>query len=121
MPSVTYLSPEQVRRYSSVPDDKECDELLQEMRHTTNEEWLIEVRTVSQRPSPMDRFLRRVRPSIRVYTLYVDCHGEWQIINCVMPGGRGSVFTGGPATREAVMNYMLGHIAGVFAERRWRG
>lgn len=111
MPAVTYLSDHVVKQGRTVPNDKDCDELLQELRQATSEDWIIEV---IKRPLWKRRWHRlgyRQDGERTYYTLYADCHGEWQIINVVTPQG-GSVFCG--ASREDVMNFILGYLAGLY-------
>lgn len=117
MPAFTYLSGSYVREYRSVVGDKECNDLLQELRKATGDDWLVGVTRYPRRPTLMER-LRGIQAQPEIhYTLYADCNGEWQIINCILPEG-GSIFHTGKATREAVMNYMLGFVAGIDSERR---
>lgn len=107
MPAVTYLSDREVREWSSVKGDAECDDLLQELRKTTGENWIIG----THERLPRKRWFRKQGPPLRFYTLYADCHGEWQVINLVTPDG-GSIFHGSKQSREDVMNFMLGIICG---------
>lgn len=112
MPAFTYLSNAQVDRYSIVLGDEECNDILQQLRRATGENWLVRV-DVIDRPR---RWFRKA-PPIRCYTLYADCHGEWQVINLVVADG-GSIFVASEHSRDAVMNYMLGYIAGVRAAHK---
>jgi hypothetical protein len=105
MAAVTFLSDSEARSYETVEGDKDCNELLQELNHASGRRWLIERRTFYR-----SRGLFRHAEEIKTYTLYLDCHGEYQVMNLVTPNG-GSVFSYG--NREAVMNYMLGHLAGL--------
>lgn len=112
MPAFTWLSDWQVREWQSVPDDKDYDELFQEFRKATGENWLTRVHEHIARRS-FWQWLRRQEPRrVRSYTLYADCHGEWQVINLVGPSG-GSVFHYSEHTREMAMNYMMGTINGL--------
>jgi len=111
MPTLTYLSDDVVRAGRSVKDDKECDEILQDLRRVTGEDWLVRV---IERPAMRFGF-HETRPK-RTYYLYADCHGEWQVINMPGPDG-GSVFVPHPESRTAVMNFMQGTICGVQNER----
>lgn len=112
MPAVTYLSDSEVRQFATVPDDKDCNELLQELRRATGENWIVGTYSVRRGRTPTDWALRRPAKVSRHYTLYADCHGEWQVINLVTPCG-GSVFHGSEQSREDVMNYMLGVLNGL--------
>ena len=113
MPALTFLSDDVVRAGRSVKDDKECDEILQDLRRLTGEDWIVRVREIPQHTWP----LGFSKPPIRDYTLYADCHGEWQIINMAGPDG-GTVFSLHPDSRNACMNFMLGMICGIQNERR---
>lgn len=112
MPALTYLSDQEVREWAAVPDDKDCNEILQELRSLTGENWVIGRHQVKF----ARRWFRRPLP-ITVYTLYADCHGEWQVMNLVTPEG-GSNFYGSAQSREDVMNYMLGYIGGIQNARK---
>lgn len=112
MPAVTYLSDHEVARFSSVADDAECNELLQEFRQATGENWLIEVNRGTMRRSLLQHLLHRPERIVALYTLYADCHGEWQVMNLITPQG-GSNFHTWEHSREAVMNYMMGYIGGL--------
>ena len=112
MPAFTYLSDSEVREWRSVSDDKECNDLLQEFRKATGEDWLIGVRQWPVRRT-FWKWLRRTPITLhKHHTLYADCHGEWQVINLVTPNG-GSVFYGSAQSREDIMNFMLGYLAGI--------
>lgn len=106
MPAVTFLSDSETKRYERVEDDKDCDELLQEMNAVTGRRWLIQVRKWFE-PRGMFRHAEERKD----YTLYLDCHGEYQVMSLVHPGGS-SIFYGWHHSREAVMNYMLGYLGG---------
>ena len=104
MPAVTFLSDSEAKRFETVEGDKDCNELLQEMNAKTDRRWLIEVRSFFA-----SRGWFRHAEEIKTYTLYLDCHGEYQVMNLVTPNG-GSNFS--YSTREAVMNYMIGYLGG---------
>lgn len=112
MAALTYLSDDIVRAGRTVKDDPECDEILQELRMVTGEDWLV--RVIER---PMMRFGPFGTKPKKTYYLYADCHGEWQVINMPGPDG-GSVFAPHPESRTAVMNFMQGIICGVQNERR---
>lgn len=116
MPALTFLSDNVVRAGRSVKDDKECDEILQDLRRMTGEDWIVRVRRIPHR-SWARSF---VDPDRYEYILYADCHGEWQHINMAGPEG-GTVFHTHPDSRNAVMNFMLGMICGIQNERRAKG
>lgn len=112
MAALTFLSDDVVRAGRSVKDDKECDQILQDLRNLTGEDWIVRVREL---PTTR-RWLQPAPHPVRDYTLYADCHGEWQIINMVGPNG-GTVFSQHPDSRNAVMNFMLGMTCGIRNER----
>lgn len=107
MPGFTYLSDWEAREWLHVEGDKDCDELLQEMNAKSGRTWLIQVKRWF---APRGWF--RHAEEIKYYTLYLDCHGEYQVMNLVGPNG-GSVFHFNRHSREAVMNYMLGYLGGL--------
>jgi hypothetical protein len=118
MPAVTYLSDWEVRNWQAVANDKDCDELLQELRKATGENWLI---SVNERPAfkrAWHRLWNVQTRTIKFYTLYADCHGEWQIISLVTPYGSSIFHSWGERDRECIMNYMLGYLGGLTAARR---
>ncbi len=117
MPAFTWLSNDEVARGRRVPDDKECDDLLQELRAATGEDWVILTYPQERPRSVADMVLGRGGDPYTIYSLYADCHGEWQDINCVTAKG-GSIFDKGAESREAIMNYMLGYLAGLQDARR---
>lgn len=104
MPVCTYLSDSEAKRFEQIEGDKDCDELLQEMNAKTGRRWLIQVQ---------QRFVSRGwfrhAEERKYYTLYLDCHGEYQVISLVTPHGS-SVFFQWVHGREAIMNYMLGYL-----------
>lgn len=103
MPCVTYLSDNEAERFRFVVGDEECNELLSKLNKLSGRTWLIEVRNFQA-----SRGWFRRAAEVRTYTLYLDCHGEYQIINLVSDRG-GSVFS--YSTRADVMNFMLGYIS----------
>jgi hypothetical protein len=112
MPAMTFLSDWEVRAWASVPDDKDCNELLQSLRKATGENWLIGVTTRQKFRKAWHRMWFVENGDHKFYTLYADCHGEWQVINLVTPNG-GSVFHGSAQSREDVMNFILGYLGGI--------
>jgi hypothetical protein len=121
MGAFVYLSDSEVRRWQTVPDDKDCNDILQELRSLSGENWLVGVRQYRLRSTWWEWLRRAPQRWHKVYTLYADCHGEWQVINLVTPAG-GSVFHGSGQSREDVMNFMLGCLTGYNGERRaWMG
>jgi hypothetical protein len=112
MVAVTFLDDHEVRTGRSLPDDPECNALLQEFREATGEDWIIRVRRFPVRQTLWARLSRRPPEIFAMYTLYADCHGEWQIINLVTPKG-GSVFHGSSQSREDIMNFMMGYLNGI--------
>lgn len=112
MPCTTWLTDSEVREFASVPDDKELNETLQQLRSVTGENWLVGKRKVSvQHDSILKRVFCKQPPPITTHTLYNDCHGEYQIINLAGPEG-GTVFHHWPNEREGIINYILGFIGG---------
>lgn len=112
MPAVTYLSDSEVKAGRAVKDDKDCNDLLQEFRQATGEDWIIEVRTYQKARTAWQAIRRKLYTEMKVYTLYADCHGEWQVMNLVTPKG-GSIFYLSDQSREDAMNYMLGYLGGL--------
>jgi hypothetical protein len=106
MPAVTYLSESEARKFERVEGDKDCDELLQEMNAKTGRRWLIQV----SRWFVSRGWFRHAEERI-AYTLYLDCHSEYQIMSLVTPTGS-SIFHRSHQSREDVMNYMLGYFGG---------
>lgn len=106
MPCCTYLSAYEAKKFEAVDGDKDCDELLQEMNAKTGRRWLIQV----QRNFVSRGWFRHAKER-KDYTLYLDCHGEYQVMSLVTPAGS-SVFYRWANSREAVMNYMLGYLGG---------
>ena len=115
MPACVYLSDAEERKWSSVAEDKDCDELLQQLRRLTGNKWLVERQEIPVRHTSLWKHLFCKSPPPHVeWTLYADLHGEHQVINLVTPEG-GSVFYKSTQSRENVMNFMLGYIAGIVA------
>lgn len=103
MPAVTYLSDHEAAKGRSIVDDKDADELLQDLRRRTGEDWIILVR---------ERGVRRGwfrREIVKDYELLVDVGGQWQVMNLVAENG-GSVFGSSSTSRLQVMNFMLGYV-----------
>lgn len=109
MGGYTYCYDHEVKNWENVPDDKDLNELLQDVRNTISKDWYLQVRTHQPRKRWWER---QARPSFKSYTLYWYTGGgiEYQVINLVTPGG-GSVFHGG-CTREHVMNFLMGMLNG---------
>lgn len=115
MPAVTYLHDWEVAEGRQVLEDPECNELLQEFRNVTCRDWIIRVHVITEK-----RFMRKDRQH-RLYTLYNDCHGEWQVMNMVTPpGATTEYYECWHQSRQAVMNYMLGFMAGIDDERKYQ-
>ena len=112
MPAVVYLSEADVVRGRKVEDDEDVDDILQTLREKTGRDFIVRVHEhKSWRPilGPM--------VTTRHYQLCAPCGGEWQVINlCTREGG--SIFHDDGSTREHVMNYMLGMIAGMDEAKR---
>lgn len=117
MPAVTYLSDQEVKNWQRVQDDKDCDDLLQELRQKTGENWVLEVRDIPLFRTGWERLWRMPNRTIKHYQLYADCHGEWQVINLVTPTG-GSNFNLWEHSREATMNYIIGYLGGIYHANR---
>jgi len=105
MAGLTFLSDDVVRKARTIDGDRDANELLQELRAITGEDWIVRVRTYAE----PKRVFHRTK-SYRHYALYADCHGEWQHVNLVTSDG-GSVFNANDHSREHVMNFMLGYIS----------
>ncbi len=111
MPCTTWLTEQEARDWAVVADDKECDELLQQLRKVSGRNWVIG-RAKMESYVGLLGLLFRQRLKVRTFwTLYLDCHGEWQIMNLMTPKG-GSLFHLSNQSREDVMNYMVGYIGG---------
>lgn len=107
MPMITYLMDGELKSLRTVPGDRELDELLQQLRGETGDEWLIRSTPVLNK-----RWFRKPKYSTS-YTLYygLDNGIEFQVINlCNGHGRRVAGFQ-----REHVINYILGFLAGLDA------
>lgn len=103
MPAIVYLPDYVIRNGHIVPDDKECTDLLKEVNNKSNRNWIIEKCPIRVK----EKIFSKVKVIYR-YNLYLDCNGEWQIINLMTANG-GSIFHGGAkGSRENVMNYLMG-------------
>ena len=109
MGGYTYCYDHEVRNWESVPDDKELNELLQEVRNTISKNWYLQVRTHKPRKRWWER---KARPEFKTYTLYWYTGGgiEYQVINLATENGTGSVFS--HANRSCVANFLMGLING---------
>jgi hypothetical protein len=97
MPLVTYLTPDQIE-LRRVSDDPDVNELLQELRNLTNEEWLISHSFVTKKGGWF-----RFGYTTDHFTLLVGINSyEFQVINLC-----GDPFT----TKQDVINFMQGYIA----------
>lgn len=113
MGAFTYLSDSEVSRMTTVNDDKELNELLQEVRQAFGPVWFVEVRvSMAQAKKHFWSRHRDLKPPVKYYTVYFYNGGgiEYQIINLATENGHGSVFTAG--TRSGVMNYFFGMLSG---------
>lgn len=108
MPGYTYLTDQEAQRGLTVPTDKELDELLQEVRGLTGQEWIIRTHDIYFRRHWWSTLEHRYH-----YTLYwYTGHGiEYQVINLRTPGG-GSVFGGSTQSACDIANYLMGVING---------
>lgn len=107
MPAVVYLSEPEVIRGRTVECDVDVDDILQTLREKSGRDWIVRVHDFLGRKPVLGP-----RPVIRHFELCVACGGEWQVINlCTKEAG--SVFFDDGNSREHVMNYMLGMIAGL--------
>lgn len=107
MPAVTYLSDEEVKRGATVEGDKDVNEWLGLLNELSGRRWVILTRDLPLKK----RHWFAKRRFVRNYTLYLDCHGEWQIMN-LMIGGGATNFHYGSDSRNAVINYMMGYVGG---------
>ena len=104
MPAVTYLSQHEAEAGRTVPDAKDCNELLQEVRKVTGEEWIIRVHTYQTK-----RKLFRKQRTVKFYSLYYGMPNgvEWQCVNLASPEG-GTIFHPSEVSRELVLNFLMG-------------
>lgn len=79
MPGFYYLNDYQVQEYSN-PDDPECCTLLHELNEASGRIWLVKIERFTQRKGLF-------RVEVEHYTLFLDCHGEYQVINLVPQRG----------------------------------
>lgn len=119
MPAVTFLDDWEVRKWDNgVPGDEDLNELLFELRKLTGRQWIVMTRDLPIIKRSWHRLGYYKAGTFKHYTLYLDCHGEWQVMNLCTERDGGSNFFLSHSSREHVMNYMLGHIAGTESERR---
>lgn len=110
MPICTYLSSAD-RKACLRSGDKDIDELLDEVRQKTGEEWLIEKVETTKR-----RWFRKPETVVR-YTLYVDVfdHIEYQVINFCRDWDW-SINTVVP--KSCIVNYLHGYLGGIYFKER---
>ncbi len=119
MPVTTYVSQSEAAAARSVPGDKECDDLLGEIRRLTGEDWIVRTYPRGKPWTIWHYFMLSPEVEIwRAYEILVDVGGEWQIINLVTENNSGSVFFESKSSREHVMNFMLGYISGMTMQKR---
>lgn len=112
MPAVTYLRDHEVRAWASVPSDKDLNDLLQELRTLTKENWLIQRREIETRHASFWKRIFCKPPANHVqWTMYADCRGEWQVMSFATANGS-SIFNACAHERENIINFMLGYIGG---------
>ena len=109
MPACMYVSDHELKAWSTVEEDEECNDLLQQLRKSTGENWLIQVR---QPQTSTKWWSRKEPPLVKTYTLYFHLWAlEVQVINLCTEYDTGSVFSS--SSRSDVMNYMMGYINGL--------
>src|SRR5690349_19097385 len=97
-----YYTEQEVRSHQERLDDKELQELLDEVVRLEGKTWFV--RKDQHR---VRRFFRKPK-TVTLYELLVECGGEWQIIN--FHGGECSI--NHDVSRAQVMTYLLGYIGG---------
>lgn len=104
MPAVTYMSKQDAEAGRTVQNDKDCDELLQQVRKITGDEWIIRVHDVRLAGS----WFRKPR-TLKYYALYYGLSNgvEWQCVNLASPEG-GTLFHPTTISRELVLNFLMG-------------
>ncbi|WP_339745579.1 hypothetical protein [uncultured Maricaulis sp.] len=107
MPAIVYLSDADVVAGRVIDGDEDVDDILQTLREKTGRDYIVRIHT-HQRWKPV----LGPRVVTRHFELCLACGGEWQVVNlCTREGG--SIFHDDGHSREHVMNYMLGLIAGL--------
>ncbi|OLF81272.1 hypothetical protein AWH62_00940 [Maricaulis sp. W15] len=107
MPAIVYLSEDKVVAGRRIDGDEDANGLLQQLRNKTGRDWIVLVHVqVGRRP------LFGSYPTTRHYDLCLPCGGEWQVLNLCTKSG-GSLYDDDGNSREHVMNYMLGLLAGL--------
>lgn len=108
MGAFTYCYDHEVKNWETVPDDKDLNKLLQDVRNTISKDWYLQVQT----HQPRKRLFHKQKPAFKTYTLYFYTGAgiEYQVINLVTENEAGSVFTS--ANRSQVMNFLMGMLNG---------
>lgn len=100
MPCVTYISEyEEWKMKEAIKEHKLVAELLAEVNALTTQEWLCE-------PHKAVVQVRLFRAPIEEwrFTLYIDCHGEWQVFNFK---------DGFSGTENTVLAFLMGYRNGL--------
>lgn len=87
--------------------DKELLKILERLKEETGRHWELEesVRVTK-------KFLHKP-VNLKVYSLYLDCHGEWQVIN-FCPAKEGGYSINTTVDRAAIGNYITGYLGGIW-------
>src|SRR4051794_27867537 len=106
MPCVTYYSDSEVRHHQERLNDKDIQELLDEVKSRTGETWFVR-----KDDYQVKRGLLRKPRIVTLYEILADCHGEWQIIN-FPPDEQGGWSINHDVSRAKIITYLLGYLGG---------
>lgn len=100
MPATAFLSPFDVDRIRIrlILDDPRIVELLSEVNRLVSQQWICEVKEIARKR------IWRAPIIVKKYTVYIDCHGEWQIFN--FPGGYS-------VSAETILAFLMGYRNGL--------
>lgn len=105
MPVCTYLDETDIQRCNDNLDDKDIQELLNEINKIPGQRWCVR-KTVHE----MNRGWFRRPKEIHLYTIFSHVHGpEWQIIQLASQ----YEMAFGPTNRNDVLNFLLGFVNGL--------
>ena len=111
MVCVMWCDPEKYAHCRHVPDDNEVDEYLQQLRQATGEDWMINV------TEHRHRSRWGVSPKTwKGYELWIGLGAEIQVLNLASKDQWRPPVTD-TGSREHVINYMLGYLAGTQAAK----
>lgn len=115
MPAITFLSVQEMKRYGRVTDP-ELNIMLQEVREIDSG-YLIQETSRVKKSTRWFTWKSEEDPIEKVYHLYYSIDDvEVQILNLYMDNAPGSVFA--YATKEMVMNYLMGILNGAEMQKR---